>query len=106
MQILLVDESVMILVDHVEGLLEFGDLRLIEHGKDIRGGPLRPLLRGTTTAHCLSGRHFLQQNKRITVSANSRQYNLNLQIEQLHRFLTFAVNKQVNHTKIDIKQQR
>lgn len=46
MQILLVDEAVPVLVDHVERLLELLDLRLVEHGKDVGGGPLRPLLGG------------------------------------------------------------
>lgn len=46
MQILLVDETVPVLVDHVERLFELLDLRLIEHGKDVGGGPLRALLGG------------------------------------------------------------
>lgn len=46
MQILLVDEAVPVLVDHVERLFELLDLRLVEHGKDVGGGPLRALLGG------------------------------------------------------------
>lgn len=46
MQILLVDETVPVLVDHVERLLELLDLRLVEHGEDIGGGPLGALLGG------------------------------------------------------------
>lgn len=46
MQILLVDETVSVLVDHVERLLELLDLRLVEHGEDVGGGPLGPLLGG------------------------------------------------------------
>ena len=46
MQILLVDEADAVLVDHVEGLFELLDLRLIEHGEDIGSGPLGPLLGG------------------------------------------------------------
>lgn len=46
MQILLVDETVPVLVDHVERLLELLDLRLVEHGEDVGGGPLGPLLGG------------------------------------------------------------
>lgn len=46
MQILLVNETVSVLVDHVEGLFELLDLRLVEHGEHVRGGPLRALLGG------------------------------------------------------------
>lgn len=45
-QILLVDEAVPVLVDHVESLLELLDLGLVEHGKDVGCGPLGPLLGG------------------------------------------------------------
>jgi hypothetical protein len=44
MKILFVHKSVAILVDHVEGLFELLDLRLIKHGEDIAGGSLGPLL--------------------------------------------------------------
>jgi len=44
MQILLIDEAVVILVDHVERLLELLDLRLIEHCKHVGRRTLRPLL--------------------------------------------------------------
>ena len=46
MQVLLVDKPVTVLVDHVEGLLELLDLRLVKHGEDIGGGALRALLGG------------------------------------------------------------
>lgn len=46
MQVLLVNETVTVLVDHVEGLLELLDLGLVEHGEDIGSGPLGPLLGG------------------------------------------------------------
>lgn len=46
MQILLVDKAVPVLVDHVEGLLKLLDLGLVEHGEDVGGGPLGPLLGG------------------------------------------------------------
>ena len=46
MEVLLVDEAVSVLVDHVERLLELLDLRLVEHGEDIGGGPLGTLLGG------------------------------------------------------------
>lgn len=46
MQILLVYETVSVLVDHVECLFELLDLRLVKHGEDIGGGPLRALLGG------------------------------------------------------------
>lgn len=44
MQVLLVDEAVPVLVNHVEGLLELLDLGLVEHGKHVGGGALRALL--------------------------------------------------------------
>lgn len=46
MQILLVDEAVPVLVDHVERLFEFLDLRLVEHGEHVGRGPLGALLGG------------------------------------------------------------
>ena len=57
-EVLLVDEPVPVLVDHVERLLKLLDLVLVEHGKDVRGRPLGPLLRRASTAGGLSGRHF------------------------------------------------
>lgn len=45
-QVLFVNEAIPVLVDHVEGLLEFLDLRLIKHGKYIGSGALRALLGG------------------------------------------------------------
>jgi len=32
-----VDKSIVVVINHREGLLEFGDLFLIEHGEDIGG---------------------------------------------------------------------
>lgn len=46
MQILLVNETVSVLVNHVERLFELLDLRLVEHGEDVGGGPLGALLGG------------------------------------------------------------
>ena len=45
MQVLLADEAVAVLIDHVERLLELLDLRLVKHREDVRRRPLRPLLR-------------------------------------------------------------
>lgn len=55
MQILLVDETIPVLVDHVERLFELLDLGLVKHGKDIGGGPLWPLLGGLSL--CTFARH-------------------------------------------------
>lgn len=44
MKVFFVDESIAVLVDHVESLFELLDLRLIEHGKHVGGGALRTLL--------------------------------------------------------------
>lgn len=46
MQVLLVNEAISVLVDHVEGLLKLLDLGLVEHREDIGCGPLWPLLGG------------------------------------------------------------
>lgn len=46
MQILLVNEAIPVLVDHVEGLLKLLDLGLIKHRENIGRGPLWPLLGG------------------------------------------------------------
>lgn len=45
MQILLIDEAVPVLVDHVEGFFELLNLRLVKHGEHVGGGPLGALLR-------------------------------------------------------------
>lgn len=45
-QVLLVDEAVSVLVDHVEGLLKLLDLGLVKHCEHIGRGPLWPLLGG------------------------------------------------------------
>lgn len=45
-QILLVDETVSVLVDHVESLFKLLNLRLVKHGEDIGGGSLWALLGG------------------------------------------------------------
>lgn len=55
MKILLVDEAVSVLVDHVEGLLELLDLRLVEHGEHVGCGPLGALLGGLPL--CTFARH-------------------------------------------------
>lgn len=46
MQVLLVNEAIPVLIDHVEGLLELLYLRLIKHRKYIGSGALRALLGG------------------------------------------------------------
>ena len=56
MEVLLVDEAVSVLVDHVERLLELLDLRLVEHGEDIGGGALGALLGGLSL--CSFARHL------------------------------------------------
>ena len=56
-QVLVVDEAVPVLVDHVEGLLELLDLVLVEHGEHIARGSLGPLLGGAPPAGCFTGRH-------------------------------------------------
>lgn len=56
MQVLFVNEAVPILVNHVEGLLELLNLRLIKHGKHVGGGALRALLGGLSLGPF--ARHF------------------------------------------------
>lgn len=46
MQILLVNETISVLVDHIEGFFELLDLRLVEHGEHVGRGPLGTLLGG------------------------------------------------------------
>lgn len=58
MQILLVDESIVILIDHVESLFEFGDLRLVEHRENVRCRALGAFLRGGTATGSFAGRHL------------------------------------------------
>jgi hypothetical protein len=57
-QIVLIDEAVSVMVDHVEGLFELLDLVLVEHGEHIARGSLSTLLGGSAPGCCLSGRHF------------------------------------------------
>ena len=44
MKVFFINKTIPVLVDHVEGLLELLDLRLIKHGEHIGGGALRTLL--------------------------------------------------------------
>lgn len=57
MQIILINKTISILVDHVEGLFELCNLCLVEHGKHIGGGTLCSLFVGATAACGLAGRH-------------------------------------------------
>jgi len=41
LQILIADETIVILVNHVKGLLELLNLCLVKHGKNVRSGALR-----------------------------------------------------------------
>jgi len=56
-EVIVIDEAVPVLVDHVESLLELLDLILIEHGKDVGGGALGALL-GAGPAGRLPARHL------------------------------------------------
>lgn len=44
MKVLFINKTIPVLVDHVESLLELLNLRLVKHGKHIRGCTLRSLL--------------------------------------------------------------
>ena len=46
MQVLLINEAISVLINHVEGLLKLLDLGLVKHGEDIGRSPLGPLLGG------------------------------------------------------------
>ena len=52
----MVDETVAVLVDHVEGLLELLDLILVEHGEYVGSRALCALLRARTPGR-LAARH-------------------------------------------------
>ena len=56
-QVVMVNETIAILINHVEGLLELLDLVLVEHGEHIAGGSLGPLL-GGPSAGSLTRRHL------------------------------------------------
>lgn len=56
MKVLFVHETITVLVDHVEGLLELLDLRLVKHSEDIGGGALGALLGGLSLSSF--ARHF------------------------------------------------
>ena len=53
-QVVMVNETIAILINHVEGLLELLDLVLVEHGEHIAGRPLSSFLRGATPSCGLS----------------------------------------------------
>jgi len=55
-EVIVIDEPVPVLVDHVEGLLKLLDLVLVEHGKDVGGGALSALLGAGPTGR-LPARH-------------------------------------------------
>ena len=52
MEVLFVDETVPVVVDYVEGLLELLDLILVKHGENIAGGSLGLLLGGAPPPCC------------------------------------------------------
>merc|ERR1719468_451314 len=75
-QVLVIDEPVPVLVDHVEGLLELLDLVLVKHSEHIAGGSLGPLLGGAPPSGCFTGRHpALLSN---CVSCRSESSNISL----------------------------
>lgn len=57
LEIIVIDEPVPVLVNHVEGFLELLDLILVEHGEDVGGGALGTLLRARTSGR-FSARHL------------------------------------------------
>ena len=57
LEIIVIDEPVPVLVNHVEGLLELLDLVLVEHGEDVGGGALGTLLRARTSGR-FAARHL------------------------------------------------
>ena len=57
MEVLLVDESIAVLIDHVKGFFELLDLLLGKHGEDIGGGPLGAFLGHPATGGSTTRRH-------------------------------------------------
>lgn len=49
LKVCLANEAVMVVVDEIERLFEFGNLFLVKHGKDVWGGTLGALLLGLAT---------------------------------------------------------
>lgn len=70
MQILLIDESIMILVDHIESFFELSDLRLVEHRENVRCRALCAFLRGGTATGSFAGRHPRQSRLHLLEIVN------------------------------------
>lgn len=62
LEVFVVNESVPVLVDHIEGLFELLNLVLVEHGEHVRGRPLGPLLRPGPTGR-FATRHGVRVEK-------------------------------------------
>jgi len=57
-QVFLINKTVSVLVNHIEGLFELLDLSLVEHSKNIGRRSLGPLFGGHSAAGSFTGRHF------------------------------------------------
>merc|ERR1719154_663744 len=58
MEILIINEAIPVMIDHVEGLLKLLNLVLVEHGEHITGGSLGPFLGSSSTPSSFTGRHL------------------------------------------------
>lgn len=85
MEILLVNKAIPVLVNHVERLFELLDLRLVEHGKDVGGGPLGALLGGLSLG-ALAG----HGDGWIWTCVHSRDSHMTVHI--LHQTSSFPLN--------------
>jgi len=77
LQIVFVDESIVVLINEAECLLELLNLRLIEHGEDIGRGSLGAFLDETTAFALLGGGHHGRSITAIHVRSRGRELALN-----------------------------
>lgn len=69
-QVLLVNEAIPVLVNHVKGLFELLDLGLVKHGEHIGGCALRALLGG------LGLRFFARHGGGLNLKINKTMHNM------------------------------
>jgi len=75
MQILLINKSISILINHVEGFLELLNLGLVEHSKDIWGSSLGSLFCRRATSCSFSRRHFLKETITSSILRDLQESN-------------------------------
>ena len=76
MKILSINEPILVMINHVECLLELLYLVLVKHSKHIAGCSLGSLLGGSFTASSLAGGHCGMETelKIVCICENQREY--------------------------------